>query len=49
MNGILRVFSLVAFTFGIYGLIARLRVHQLIAALKNQGALPADFDDRPGS
>ena len=47
MQGILWVFSMVAFTFGIFGLIAFLRVHQLIAALKDQGTLPADFDDKP--
>ncbi len=49
MNGILWVFSLVAFAFGIFGLIAYLRIHQLIATLKEQGTLPANFDDRPGS
>ena len=47
MEGILWVFSMVGFTFGIFGLIAYLRVHQLIAKLKAQGDLPADFDDSP--
>ena len=32
-------------TLGIFGLIAFLRVHQLIASLKDQGILPADFDN----
>ena len=47
MEGILWVFSMVGMTFGIFGLIAYLRVHQLIARLKEQGTLPADFDSRP--
>ena len=38
---VLFVFSLL---FGIFGLIAFLRVHQLIAKLKVDGVLPADFD-----
>ncbi len=35
---------MVGVTFGIFGLIAFLRVHQLIAKLKDDGILPADFD-----
>lgn len=45
MEGIIWVFSMVGMTFGIFGLIAFLRVHQLIATLKEHGVLPADFDD----
>lgn len=44
MEGIVWVFSMVGMTFGIFGLIAFLRVHQLIAKLKEDGVLPADFD-----
>ena len=44
MEGILWVFSMVGMTFGIFGLFAFLRVHQLIATLKDEGVLPADFD-----
>jgi hypothetical protein len=48
MEGIVWVFSMVGMTFGIFGLIAFLRVHQLIAVLKQQGTLPEDFDGKPG-
>jgi hypothetical protein len=47
MEGIVWVFSMVGMTFGIFGLIAFLRVHQLIAKLKEDGVLPADFDGSP--
>mgnify|MGYP001811931953 CR=1 FL=1 len=44
MEGIVWVFSMVGMTFGIFGLIAFLRVHQLIEKLKEGGVLPEDFD-----
>ena len=47
MEGILWVFSMVALTFGIFGLIAYLRVHQLITKLQELGVLPPDFDEKP--
>ncbi len=48
MEGIVWVFSMVGMAFGIFGLIAFLRVHQLIAKLKDEGILPADFDGQSG-